>query len=288
VDKPARTVSVEGDAGGLRSVLLGPAETGGRPPTLLLGAACGVYEMGIDAAGPEKIYLAQPREQTRGGFNAVAANDDWIVASHSEQGLIAWRRGDPQEPIGLIPKLTASAGAVRNAQFARGRLWCSVDDRLVSLPADDLNAAPKVVSGGRSAIAALCVTGDGVYAGNADGEVLFWKDTDRPTVLHAGSRRAAESVNVLPTGGIVRLFYTDTSLAVYSRVVGDTFTCRYEAGGQTIRRAETAPDLIAGTNDLRDRVIIWTPNTPAQPTAVIPLARLTGRSVQDVCLVPIT
>jgi hypothetical protein len=109
-----------------------------------------------------------------------------------------------------------------------------------------------------------------------------------PQTIHAGSRRPAESVALLTTGGITRLFYTDSSLAVFSRVLGDTFTCRYESGGQTIRRAEVASDVITATTDARDRVIVWTINEPQKPAAVIPISQLTGRSVQDTCLVPIT
>ena len=89
------------------------------------------------------------------------------------------------------------------------------------------------------------------------------------------------------SGGVGRLFYTDTTLAVFARVVGDTFTCRYEAGGQTLRRVEVAPDLIVATNDPRDRLLIWRPNQTGQPVAAIHVARLTTHSVQDVTLVPL-
>jgi hypothetical protein len=73
---------------------------------------------------------------------------------------------------------------------------------------------------------------------------------------------------------------------VHGRVLGDSFASRYEAGGQTIRRAEVAPDLIAATTDARDRVLLWTPEEPAHPSAVLAISRLTGHSVQDICLLP--
>jgi hypothetical protein len=85
---------------------------------------------------------------------------------------------------------------------------------------------------------------------------------------------------------VQRLVFTDTSPQVHARLLGDNFTCRYEAGGQTLRRVEVAPDMLIATNDLRDRLIVWTPGNPAKPIATIGIARLTGRSVQDVCLVP--
>lgn len=91
---------------------------------------------------------------------------------------------------------------------------------------------------------------------------------------------------MLDLGGMGRLFYTDTSLAVFARVVGDSFICRYEAGGQTIRRVEVAPDLIVATNDVRDRIICWNPGEPLKPYGVATVSRLTTHSIQDVCLIP--
>jgi hypothetical protein len=104
--------------------------------------------------------------------------------------------------------------------------------------------------------------------------------------VHSGSRRPAESIHLLTAGGITRLFFTDTTLAVHARVIGDTFTCRYEAGGQTLRRVEVAPDLLVATNEVRDRLIHWSPGKPAAPAGTISVARQTGHSVQDVCLLP--
>ena len=56
--------------------------------------------------------------------------------------------------------------------------------------------------------------------------------------------------------------------------------------GQTIRRAEFAPDWIVGTNETRDRLFCWPTGKPTSPPTVLPVAQLSGRSIQDVCLVP--
>ena len=45
-------------------------------------------------------------------------------------------------------------------------------------------------------------------------------------------------------------------------------------------------DVLVGTNEVRDRLICWSPSEPARPSAVVPITRLTRHSVQDVCLVP--
>jgi len=86
--------------------------------------------------------------------------------------------------------------------------------------------------------------------------------------------------------GIKRLFYTDTSLAVFARVLDDQHVCRYEAGGQTLRRVEVAPDILVATNEIRDRIICFDPARADKPPEVVHIARITGHSVQDVCLVP--
>ncbi len=99
-------------------------------------------------------------------------------------------------------------------------------------------------------------------------------------------KRPVESVQMLASHGVQRLVFADTALHVHARVVGDSFTCHYEAGGQTLRRVEAAPDLIVATNDLRDRLICWAPGDPKQPHATINVSSLIGRSIQDVCLVP--
>ena len=78
---------------------------------------------------------------------------------------------------------------------------------------------------------------------------------------------------------------SDTSLCVRAQVLGDSFICRYEAGGQTLRRVEVADDLLVATNDLRDRLFCWTPGKPANPKVTIPISRISRQSVQDFCLV---
>jgi hypothetical protein len=90
---------------------------------------------------------------------------------------------------------------------------------------------------------------------------------------------------MLATHGVKRLIFTDTSLAVHAEVIGDSFRCQYEAGGQTLRRVDVAPDLLVATSDLRDRLICWNPGKPAEPSCVVPVSRLCGHSIQDICLV---
>ncbi len=286
LDAPQRTVAVSGDVGPVRSVRLCVDCDGER--RLLVGASYGLYELA--ANGDERVttYAADPDGRVKGGVNSVALAGDRVFATHSELGLLCWDRGCETPVRNLLVDQTRQGTAVRCVQFFGGDLYFSIDCDVYKLPADALEQTPHVFRGSGSLITAVCATAGGVYAGNGGGQILHWQGdhVDAPEVLHAGRERSAESVVLLDVGGLVRLFYADTSLAVFARVVGDTFTCRYEAGGQTLRRVEVAPDVIVATNEVRDRLILWHPGRPAEPYGVAPVARLTGHSVQDVCLIP--
>jgi hypothetical protein len=279
-------VTLEGDIGPLRSVQCCTLPNG--EVRLLAGAARGVYELAVDGSAPELVYRVADAVGVRGGFNAAACVGDSVFASHSELGLLRWRRSDPDRSMACLAELTRGAKAVRHVHGVDGKFALSVDEKIIVFHPQE-ESDPRVFTGSRSAITAALVTGGEAFAGNADGQVLHWPDgaLNSPQVLHGGSGRAAESVALLSIGGVPRLLYTDTTLAVFARVLGDTFTCRYEAGGQTIRRADAAPDFIVGTTDARDRLVIWRPNRPALPIATINVARLTGHTVQDVALIPL-
>lgn len=286
VEAPARRLRIDGPAGAVRSVQA--SGSGSDSSALLVGAATGVYRVPIDAGAPDATWVVGDAPAVRGGFNAAVCVGARVFATHSELGVCAWDVGSGTSATRRLASMTAGAKAVRNIQFHDGDLCCSIDDRVVRWRADDDGATPTGIYAGGDTITAVLVTRGGVVAGTSDGRVLRWRvdgDAGAPEVVHAGSRRAVESLWVLRGGGVDQLVFSDTSLCVHARVMGDTFACRYEAGGQTLRRVEVAPDVIVATNDLRDRLICWSPGSPERPSAVIEVARLCGRSVQDVCLV---
>ncbi|MDO8629286.1 MAG: hypothetical protein Q7R41_02235, partial [Phycisphaerales bacterium] len=256
---------------------------------LWVGAATGVYRWPIDRAASDLTLLADVPAPVRGGFNAAAIAGDRLVATHSELGICEWDLGEPTSARRRFESMTRGAKAVRNAACFEGDVLCSIDDRILRWPVDGADDRPRVIyTGSGSVITAVVVATDGVYAGNSDGDVLFWPNgrTTDPEMLHRGMKRAAESVWLTYTHGVRQLVFTDTSPRVHARVIGDSFACHYEAGGQTMRRVEVAPDLLVATNDLRDRLLCWTPGKPERPSAVINVAAMTGQSIQDVCLVP--
>lgn len=309
LESPCRRLTITGDAGAVRSIQTATDADGHQ--VLLLGAATGVYRLPIDRAEPDLTLRVEgasrgvPTPSVRGGFNAVALVGDRLVASHSELGIHEWRVNEPGPSKPCFASLTQQARAVRGVQFFDGFLYCSIDNRAIRWPADaggtgdswlapvgnrchtEPVSQPHSYTGSTATLTGLCPTPDGLFAGNVDGDILHWpKDGDtKPERIHTGTHRAAESIWLLLSHGVKRLIYSDTSLHVHARVLGDNYTCRYEAGGQTLRRVEVAPDILVATNDLRDRLICWKPGEPGNPRGTISVSRLCGHSVQDVCLV---
>ncbi|MEE9296021.1 MAG: SPFH domain-containing protein [Phycisphaerae bacterium] len=286
LDTPVTRVSMPESIGPVRSVQM--HLDAGNERRLFVGAAHGLHELDVEGSGDVVTYVADSGDRVQGGVNSVALAGDQVFASHSELGVLYWRRGGSGPAGRLMHDQTKNAKAVRCVRFLNGAVYFSIDERVIRMAADRLDQEPVGFRGSRSLISALCPTGDGVYAGNAEGEVLYWPagETGQPEILHSGRQRSAESVVVLDFGGLRRLFYTETSLAVFARVIGDTFICRYEAGGQTLRRVEVAPDVIVATNEVRDRLICWRPGQPDAPYGVASVSQLTSHSIQDVCLIP--
>ncbi|HNQ24774.1 MAG TPA: hypothetical protein PKK06_16965 [Phycisphaerae bacterium] len=284
-----RRVTISGSAGPLRSVQTGLTPEG--RTVLLVGAATGVYQLAPEAAQAEVTFLVPDAAGVRGGFNAATRVGTRLFATHSELGLLEWSIDAPASPRRRFAALTQSAKSVRCVQLLGGDLYGSIDDHVLRWPADDVSDQPAQVyteAGGQ--ITAVCPTPIGLLAGNRFGQLLFWPEPagSAPQVVHTGSGKPVESAVLLTTGGVRRVVFTDGSPYVHARVLGDNFTCRYEAPGQMLRRVEVADDLLVGMNDLRDRLICWRPGTPGVPSATVSVGALCGRSIQDACLIPET
>lgn len=288
LNEPLQRVTVPGEVGPVRSIQATIDATGQH--RLCIGASVGIYESASDLQAGFRAYGVEHDGGVRGGMNAVTLAGDSIYATHSELGLLAWSRGSDAPARKLLEGITNEARVVRCAHFEHNNIFFSADHAILRLTIGGEPEKPQPFVGSRSMITALCVTDRELYAGNADGEIIRWSldDPSQPSILHNGRQRSCESIHMIEFAGIERLFYTDTSPAIFARIMGDEFISRFEAGGQTIRRVEVAADLIVGTNEARDRVFVWRPSQPASPAAVLPIARITGRSVQDVCLIPAT
>ncbi len=286
-EQPVRRTALETAVGPLRSIAY--HRSADDTPVLGVGAAGGVLlvhaESG-DLLGTYPTGSAAGR-RVRGGFNSVALAGEYVLGAHSELGLWRWLVDEPDSGSQLLAEVTAGARTVRHVQFAGGRVFVAIDSRVYSIRAA-CDQDPVIYEASGDTVTALLCDETRLYAGTADGSILCWlmDDPASAETMQAGVGRAVESIGRLRTGGVERLLFTDTSTVVTAQVIGDAFRCRYEAGGQTIRRAEFAPDWIVGTNETRDRLFCWRTGKPASPPTVLPVARLSGRSIQDVCLVP--
>ncbi len=280
--QPARRLQIDGTAGPARSV---QAARGG---ILLVGAARGVYAWRMDRVSPERTFVTAGDATVRGGFNSAVKIDGVLAATHSELGICEWNWADGTARPSRFADWTRGAKAVRNIAEFEGDLYCSIDDRIMRWRPESPRSSPDAVyAGAGSLISALEPAAEGLYAGTSQGDLVFWAagSIDNPEVLQRGMNRAIESIWMQRFHGVRRLIYTDTSSRVHARVVGDNFTFHYEAGGQTLRRVEVASDVLVATNELRDRLICWSPSQPHQPLGVIQIGALSGRNVQDICLV---
>jgi len=284
---PVRRFSISGPAGAIRSVRF--LAVPGHKRSLLLGAATGVYRVPLDGEEPDAVWLVPHAPRTRGGFNSVCVTPLGVFASHSELGLWRWTLDDPSVGEPWAEKSTRGAQAVRAVQCDGDRVFCAIDDRVVVRRGDGSGEGPSTVyAGSRATIASLCVTATEVFAGNGAGEVLRWSRDmpGRPERLHHGAVRAVESLWCTEAGGVRRLVFTDTSPFVHALVLDEGCATRYEAGGQTLRRAEAASDLLAGMTELRDRFLLWKIGQPRVPFATVNVVEVCGHTVQDICLIP--
>ena len=282
--RPARRVPVEAQAGPVRSIQTAMSAQG--DAILLLGAQTGVYAFPVDQGEPSAIYLVPDAGDVRGGFNSAVLVGTRVYAAHSELGLQVWDKEHPDQPASLFSSMTQDADTVRDVRAWEDDLFCAIDDRVLRF-ADGREVPDAVYGGSSTAITSLLPAPGALLAGNSHGDVLRWSQdkTSSPEYLHRGSGRAVESLWLLGAHGVPRLVFVDTSLKVHTRVIGDNFSCGYEAGGQTLRRVEVAGDLLVATNDLRDRLMLWTPGQPQRPFTTLAVRQLTRHSIQDVCLI---
>ena len=287
-DGPSQRLPLQGQAGPLRSVRLGHDQED--RPVLLVGAREGVYLLEAGLSRPPQVYrLPEGTRQLRGGVNSVALSSDHLLASHSEVGLLRWKLDQPDQPEALLQEQTRNAEAVRHVRRCQNRIWLTIDHRVLRLPADELRAERATAFEGNAVpLTALHVAEARVLAGTQTGQVLVWDQDDpgSPRVLEHGRGRPVGSVHLLPSGGLDRLIFADSSPGITARFLADALACRYHGGGEEIRWASAADDLIAGVNTQRDRLLLWHPYRPDEPFAVVPIAQWTGHSIQDVCLIP--
>jgi len=289
--KPVRRVELPDDLGLLRSVSVDARSL--EAGVLMVGAGWGVYLVDVETGEirHRRAAAVAPGQVVRGGVNATGMSDHHVFATHSELGLLCWRRDLPDEEPArpLHPELTAGADTVRCAQVAELSLWFTADEILWSVSMEGGEPGqPGRYPGSAATLTTVTVAGGTVYAGNVVGQLVAWEvgEPDTARVIRGATGAPVESVGVLSIGGLDRLAVADRGSALLVSVVDDNVICRYEGQSHIIRRAAIAEDVFVAMNDNRDRLILWDPRDPRQPAATVVVPYITGHTIQDVCLIP--
>ena len=280
--RPSRRYRLTSGAGPLRSIR--PANDGSKQ-TLLVGARRGVHLVDPED-GLRQTCTFDTQTEPRGGVNAAVLLGDHLYATHSEIGLIRWNRCQPNDHTLCLADVTRGAKAIRDVQADEtGRLWLSVDDRVVGWTPD--KETPPTLLSAPAVVTALLVADGFAWAGLDDGGVVRWPIADPAEMetLRGPSGNAVGSLDWTRGGGVPRLLIADGRPHLDLQVLGDAYVGEYRCEHK-LRWGLGAEDWIIGVNDRRDRVFAWRLDSPQQPTTTIPVGRILGHSVQDIALLP--
>ncbi len=279
--QPVRRQELPAKAGALRSVRLSEH---GEKPLILVGARHGVHLID-DSADSIETFVFEERADLRGGVNAAAILGGGIYATHSEVGLVEWKRQTPDQHRLCLTDLTEGSKSVRDVQTDHlGRLWLSVDNIVIGWrPGEE---TPGTVAQAPTEVTVLIVAEGYVVAGLRDGSVVRWLigDFERMETVRASTGEAVRSLAWMSGGGVARVLVGDNRPHLDLHVIGDSFHGEYRCYHK-LRWGHAGEDLIVGVNDRRDHIFCWRVDEPEQPCGSVAVGRMTGRSIQDVAVV---
>ncbi len=263
--------------GALRSVRCAP------DGELLVGAATGVWCI---PDGGEPIALrAATEKQPRTGFNSAVRIGAHVFATHSQLGCWQWRTDDEDGGPQLVAACGDTVHSVRAATaLDDGRLVFAVE-RCLHFYTPETNKSD-VLSPASSTIYSLGATGRALYAGTGAGRLLrcdlhapgFWTTVHQAVdpIESLAVRHWNDLVEVvIPTGegGVCGVFGDEAAVT------------RLMPSSTRIRRVWASAGVIAALTAARDKLIVMTADQAGRTPREAPLARLTGRSIQDACVV---
>lgn len=266
--------------GGLRSVAFDAP--GNR---LLIGAATGVWV--VDAATGEinSRYAVADAGDIRTGFNGAAIIGGSLFATHSQLGCRRWTLNEPDSPGSVLEVVNGVPKTVR-CPIAVGeqQLLFAADDCIQSL--DVRTGALRVLSSVDATIHALAVGGPRLYVSTADGKVLEL-DLAQPDDVWVTHRTGGpiESLSVRCWNDLVELVLPGGAQGIVSLYPQERVVTRLVDSPISVRRAWAGDDIVVGLSERRDRLIVLAGDATDRSGVTAALARITGTSIQDVCLV---
>lgn len=277
--QPSKRITLAGPLGGLRSAQLVAVED---RHEIVVGAARGLHR--IDSSGDVHGTLSTPGDANpRGGFNAAAATDGFMFATHSELGVWRWPIAADGAGEKCLLDVTHAAKTIRGIQSdSTGRLWMAIDDFVVAWR--PTVADPPMRWKFPSNVTALLVADNSLFVALSDGRVLHRPSLDDDTQERiCGPGGTIDSLAWTPGGGIPRLIVANGAPQAHMLVIGDASRTEYR-GHAGIRSLTATEDTIAGITHARDQIVLWRMETPEEPAAMIPVSRICGRTIQDVLL----
>ncbi len=282
--QPVRRVTLDSSVGPLRSVRMQALPNG---IAILVGAARGVHR--LDANGNVlHTYRFTSEKPLRGGINAAAIAGDGVLATHSEVGLIAWQRDDPESASFPLADLVRGASTVRDVQVdIDGAAWFAVGPAVIAWKPGDATATAQRHLPGR--VESLLVGDTLVAAGLDDGRVLTWPrvlaDRTEARMIRPPTGDGVHSLGLIHASGIDRLLVADGRPLLDLLVADDTYRVEYHAP-EPVRWGWAASDIVVAAAERRDRLFVWPTREPSAPAATIQVGRLCGHSIQDALLIP--
>ena len=280
---PVGVYSLPGSMGSARSVRLVKS---GQRLMVLAGARLGV--VAFDSKTAEAMVYPFPGE-TQYGANAATVHGDHIYATHSHFGLLCWPIGGG-EPTSVHPDVFEAAATVRAVQVnLRGELLVCAGSSVYEMDVSRGDARPvEYRAPGEARLVGAVECADRVYAAAIDGRVFRW-DSDMPG--HAGSvianaqcKTYCLSLVQMADGPHLVLGSKSGHLRLI-RLVGPQAVVDYQApGGESIRWARAAPDLLVASDNKGTRLFFWRPDSIYRPDRVIPVVKSAREQIMDICI----
>ncbi|MGD8453536.1 MAG: hypothetical protein PVJ57_17115 [Phycisphaerae bacterium] len=275
-----RRVTLAESLGGVRSVAFCSQRN-----WLLVGAARGVWALAADSGETQGCFEVPDAPAPRTGFNAIAVAGDVLYATHSQLGCWRWPLAEPDKAECLLAPADGQPRAVRAVTATDDGRILFATDQTVQLYDPAAGSVTALADAGDT-IHSLATIEQHVFIGTADGRILqcALDGGGEHRVVHR-ARHAIESIQPRRWNDLIELVMPAGIEGIAGVFCGEGLVGRLMSAAIPIRRAWACDDLVTGLTTARDRLIVLNANLPDVTPREVAIARETGHSVQDACLI---
>lgn len=248
--------------------------------TLLVGGQKGLYLWRVEKDDLLKDFVFPKASQGRGGVNGALIYEDTLIASHSEQGIVAWDLLGLKAPRYLLEDAASEAESVRGIFLDGDKIYFSTDNRIACSQAPFEKV--QYYRGSDSSITTFLVYEDMLLAGNTNGRILRWdlKDPNSPSELNLRKASAIYMIKVAELGGQPHLLIGSKDYSVQALSLATEKTLEFQTK-DPIRWVDGSSDYIYGVDRSGYKTFVWSVDKPTQPI----LIWRTPDKVQDLVVV---